>query len=54
MIGANSLTNDVKTTVRPFKGVTYTNVATMTLDATEQANHLRRQSQPTTVYNING
>lgn len=54
IIGANSLTNDVKTTVRPFRGVSYTNVQTMTLDATEQANQFVVNPSPTAVYNING
>ena len=54
IIGANSLTNDVKTTVRPFRGVNYTNVQTMTLDATEQANQFVVNPSPTAVYNING
>ena len=54
IVGANSVTNDVKTTVRPFLGVNYTNVETMTLDATEQANQFVVNPSPTAVYDING
>ncbi len=54
IVGANSVTNDVKTTVRPFRGVNYTNVQTMTLDATEQANQFVVNPSSTAVYNING
>jgi hypothetical protein len=52
VVTSNSVSSD-PTTPRAFAGVTFSNVVTMRLDGTEQANMFGVNPSPTTVYTIN-
>jgi hypothetical protein len=53
VVTSNSISTDASTTPRAFAGVTFSNVATMRLDATEQPNIIGVNPSATTVYTIN-